>query len=76
MNKLALRGSEIQVGDILKDMWFFPKGEGEVISLSPYIGPMLYFAGEGSQVATIRGTARKLTLPAVNWYIVYRDTKA
>lgn len=72
MKKLALRGSEIQVGDTLTGVWWFPDGRGEVVSLSPFEGTTKEFAGVGSQVATIKGSDRKMTLPQVDWYVVTR----
>jgi hypothetical protein len=73
LKKLALRGSEILPGDILSGVWWFPDGKGEVVSLSLFEGTTKGFAGVGSQVATIKGSDRKLTLPQVNWYIVQRN---
>jgi len=70
--KVVVRGSEVAVGDILSDIWWFPEGGGEIESLSPYEGYMLYFAGEGSQIATVKGVTNKLVLPQINWYVVER----
>lgn len=70
--KVALTGDKIRIGDIVRDVWWFPDNTGEVVSLIPYTNSLLYFAGAGSQVATIKGTDRKLTLPSINWYIVER----
>lgn len=71
--KLALTGDKLCIGDILKGIWFFPNGIGEIVSLVPFEGKLLEFAGAGSQIASIKGSDRKLTLPATDWYIVYRE---
>jgi hypothetical protein len=76
LSKLALRGSDIQVGDILSSVWFFPAGVGEVVSLVPYEGKSKEFAGVGSQVATIKDCSYTVTLCYVDWWIVERNIYA
>lgn len=72
MKKLALRGNQIQVGDILTGVWFFPNGRGEVVELHPFEGRTKDFAGEGSQMAIIKDCSYKMSLPAIDWFIVER----